>query len=569
MDPRPSSEDESALRKFIRSAYLEEKWKLGSSSNVSAVSQVNALSVGGLDVRTPLSLDLSSSYAVQAPQHGSESFNLVSAVPLHAIEVGSPVNPVPAHMPVDLPLPRESALVPAHVGKSPSSGHPKSSTNPLDLISWDEQPAANTMPNTAVVEQAPPRRPVYHVQHSSTPAESESPVPLGASVAYQSPPPIQKPSAELSAELQIKQLQDLLQAQQRQFQHQLQEQQQIQQQLHQQLQQSRVNPPQQQQHMAYKPMPISQSAVSASTLGVAGSPPAGHVKMFLPSSSPYGPPTGVPPHMMHPQAQQQQQPIMVLGPNGQLVPLMQASAASPTMSQHLPPQHQQPTAASTAKPPTGINFAPLMTATGQAMMAPPTSPLLTNSVNSPSALPTGSIGPHYVPAPGGGYQAVYMVPTGTLPPGAFKKTSVPAPAGTQKPSHGPVMFGPSPTGLPKSVGYPDAAVAAYPTMPLPPQLGYQPTGNQEDDDFALALRLQQEEDTALERERRGSGHAPQPQRAQVHAPAPHPKIVPPSAGPQDSYFQDSLVANASYIANDEALARQLAAAELSDDEEEQ
>lgn len=509
---------------------MEEKWKLGSSASVST-SQMSALPIGGLDVSTPLSYGLSSSYSSQPPQQPAESFNFASSVPLHPIEVGSPSNPPSStYIPIDLPLPREHALASGQLGIGPTPGQPKSSLNPLDLISWDEHPAANTMPQQAIVEQEPPRRPVYHVQHSSTPLESDNPVPLSSSPSYQSPPPGQRQSTELSAELQIKQLQDLLQAQQRQFQHQMQEQHLVQQQLQQQLHQSRSQQTSQQPPLAqmqYKPI-------------------AGQPKMFIPAAAP-----GVPQYLQHPQqpqqqVQPQQQPIMVLGPNGQLVPLVQASAAMPPSHPSLLSQ-SPPMASSVAKPPAGITFSPLMTATGQAMMAPPTSPLMTNSVNTPSALPAGSIGPHYIPAPGGGYQAVYMVPTGTLPPGAAKKTMVPLPAANT------VRASPQVRGA-----YP-GAVASYPSL----SQSYQPTGNQEEDDFAMALRLQQEEEAAASRARSGSGN--QQQRVQVpvavqrHSPA-------PIAGSRDAYFQDSLVANASYIANDEALARQLAAADLSDDE---
>lgn len=84
-------------------------------------------------------------------------------------------------------------------------------------------------------------------------------------------------------------------------------------------------------------------------------------------------------------------------------------------------------------------------------------------------------------------------------------------------------------------------------------------GSQERDDFELALKLQREEDAAMERE------AAQAKRNKPAA-APAPTPIAKSTGPTDAYFQDSYLANASYIANDEQLARQLAAAELSDDE---
>ena len=555
-DPRPSSEDESALRKFIRAAYVEEKWKLGSKVSAAA-SQLSIMPLGGLDVSTPLSYGLASSYSAHPPQQvASEGTHFVSNVPLHAIEVGSPVNPPPSHMPIDLPLPREHALLPSSpTGMTPSLGHPKSALNPLDLISWDEQPAANTMPQHQVVEQEPPRRPVYHVQHSSTPVDPAASVPLSSSPSYQSPPPVQRSSTELSAELQIKQLQDLLQAQQRQFQHQMQEQQQIQQQLQTQLQQSRIAPQQQQQQppqMQYKP-------------GCVPPPSAAQPKMFIPTNAP-----GIPQYMHHPQqiqqpiqAQQQQPPIMVLGPNGQLMPIQQAmsSPSHPPLAVSQAPS----IASSAAKPQSGMAFSPLMTATGQVMMAPPTSPLMTNTVNSPSTLPTGSVGPHYIPAPGGGYQAVYMVPTGTLPPGAVKKTMVPLPQKTTSPQ--PIMFGNASAMSAQRGGAYPGAVASYHAPPPPSASAYQPTGNQEHDDFALALRLQQEEEAAASRERSGSANQHQ-HRAQVQVASPPQQqaLRSPAIGPRDAYFQDSLVANASYIANDEALARQLAAAELSDDE---
>jgi AraC-like DNA-binding protein len=362
----------------------------------------------------------------------------------------------------------------------------------------------------------------------------------GSSINVGSPP--SEHSRDISAELQIKQLQDMLHAQERQFQHQLQEQQLQQRQLQQQLQHQQIQQQlQQQQLLMGKQQQQSQMLRQAGmtqqgqqtavrTTGLQGS---GYAQM----------PSG--------QQAAGAQPIMVLGPNGQLMQLMpqanggmamsaQPAASSPMVSTQATAMSQS--AAARKPPANAIGFTPIVNAAGQAMMAPPTSPLMTVGHSTPASLPPGSIGPHYIPAPGGGYQAVYMVPSGTLPPGTA--TNVPggiAKSTVQKPQHAPMRYG----------GYPGLATTQPTAAP------FVPTGNQEEDDFALAMRLQQEEDA-----RSGGASAGAVPKPQQRVPAARPA----SAGPPDAYFQDSYLANASYIANDEELARQLAAADLSDEE---
>jgi hypothetical protein len=581
-NPRPNPEDEAALRKFIRSAFVDEIWKSGGLGSGARTQGPTALDMGNA-----FNFDLAGSYAASPP---TSTPNFISAIPLQPVSVGATPTTAPSLLPIDLPL--ES---PVSVSAGHYAGHSaptlKASGRGLDLISWDEHPDAGTMPTSVVLEEAP-RRPVYQVQHSSVSLSEEHDPPR--TVPLSSPPTIQNgtpksQNGDISAELQIKQLQDLLQAQQRQFQHQMQQQQLKEQQLQQQLQQTRMH-----QQMKDGQVMLQQK--------LAGSPPPGTMSVSPPPASHfsytpaaqggaqvaggvrYGSPGSVaaPIHGLSGHATANGAPIMVLGPNGQLVPLGQPQTNIARSTVQAP--SSVPTA-SNAAPQLGMSFTPLVNANGTAVMAPPASPLMTLGASAtPSSLPPGSIGPHYVPAPGGGYQAVYMVPSGTLPPGAATNKAVSLPSGVQPAHHHPVTYNNGkatghrsvqPTGSPQ--GYPGAAPQGYPglagSVRAPAYPAQHSENKQEMDDFALALKLQQEEEAAAERELnpQRSGAAPRSQpRAPVASPPAntvhYPSYPQQGTGPNNTYFQDSLLANASYIANDEELARQLAAAELSDDD---
>lgn len=472
--------------------------------------------------------------------------------------------------PIDIPL-----------SASPMDAHAASngaySANPLDLISWDAKPSANSLPFQS--EEDAPRRPVYHVQQSSSPP---SYTPVSSPDTRPSPQYHVSQSQDArhdSRDPEISRLEDLIATQQRQFNQQMDQQRREQQKLEQQLTQARLqqqinnhHAQMSQQFGAPTSAPTHPPATSASV------PIGAQPKMYMPMTS--GSPTGAYPgsympavnggvrppalaqsppiasgmSMHHPQ--QHQSPIMVLGPNGQLVPLGTSSASqyspgtgSPQLAtSQVPPAMPKLTVAAGGRP-QGVAFTPLVSAHGQALVAPSSSPLMTLGAQTPSSLPPGSIGPHYVPAPGGGYQAVYMIPSGTLPPGAAK-TNASATATVvntaQKPQHSPMIYGQS------------GAAPRYPSMATntSPMAGHHFATKQEEDDFALALRLQREEDAGAA----PSPHAPAPVVARVAA------VPARNYSPAGDAYAESLIANASYIANDEELARQLAAADLSDGE---
>lgn len=560
-EPRPSPNDEAALRKFIRMAYVDKRWQAGSSGSFQLPSGYSTSTASNDD--SNLNFDFSSSYAAQPSHPVSDMSHNFNEIPLQPITS----EPAPVYSsnfaPIDIPL----SASPMDA-RSPSYG--ASGANPLDLISWDEKPSAASHPQQVAEEE--PRRPVYHVQQSSSPPTYTPGTSMDARPSPQYHVSQSQDARHDSRDPEISRLEELIATQQRQFQQQMEQQQREQQKLQQQLQQARIQQQISDHHvMMSKQFGVSSPSSSPAThaptgihpaASTAAAPTAGQPKMYMPmmSGSPTNVSGGYPGSYMAagvrpaasnmspvPSSTSTGQPIMVLGPNGQLIPLSQAQQSySPQLAtSQVPPPAKATTATSVngARPP-GVAFTPLVSATGQALVAPSSSPLMTlgGTQSTPSNLPPGSIGPHYVPAPGGGYQAVYMVPSGTLPPGAAKTNSSATATivNTQRPQHAPMLYG-----QPGSVPAP-----RYPSVA---STNHQFASKQEEDDFALALRLQREEDAGGLDRNTGIPHsaprpAPQPQRAPVNDKS------------------DSLIANASYIANDEELARQLAAADLSDGE---
>ena len=436
--------------------------------------------------------------------------------------------------------------------RGPSNG--SGAINPLDLISWDEKPSANSQPHQQ--EEDAPRRPVYHVQQSSSPPTYTPGASMDARPSPQYHVSQSQDARHDPRDPEISRLEELIATQQRQFQDHMEQQQREQQKLQQQLHQARLQQQISDHHaMMSKQYGAASPPPSQSPIASAAIPTGGQPKMYMPPMS--GSPTGAYPGAYMPSAAGRPagsvaaspptnngQAIMVLGPNGQLVPLGSSSpySASPQLAtSQVPPAAAKGTSTPIGRP-AGVAFTPLVSAHGQALVAPSSSPLMTLGSQAPSNLPPGSIGPHYVPAPGGGYQAVYMVPSGTLPPGAAKtnRSATATVVNTQQPHHAPMIYGQG---------------SAAPRYPSVGTTTHQFATKQEEDDFALALRLQREEDAA-----NGITHAqaPVPVRAQ-------PTLI-RNGSPAGDYYSESMIANASYIANDEALARQLAAADISDGE---